>query len=64
MSKDWSVHPKDETVWKIIILEVLLRVGLSLGISSIFGSKYPNTTNLAFALWVRLDGLLVEAASG
>ena len=52
MSKDLSFHMWDEITCKAIIREVLLRVGLSLGISSMRGSKYPSTTRRALALWL------------
>jgi hypothetical protein len=39
MSKDLSFQEWDEITWRAIILDVLFRVGLSRGISSILGSR-------------------------
>ena len=62
ISNDPNDHPIDEISWRIIILDCLPNVGLSLGTSVICGSIYPNTTKRAFGLWV-LSLLLSSLAS-
>ena len=53
MSKLSRDQPLLAMAWSSIIRDVRWSVGLSRGISSILGSKYPKTTRRAFALWVR-----------
>lgn len=51
-SKERRSHFIEAISWSISILALLFSVGLSRGMFSISGSRYPRTTSLAFALRV------------
>ena len=65
-SNDLKVHDLEAISCRSNIFECRLSVGESLGISVIFGSKYPNTTSLALAFWVLVGfcGSLSDSSIG